>query len=250
MADHPILFSAPMIRALLDGRKTQTRRVMKPQPEPTGDGRWHVFNAGGGTSGISAEDMPTCALDYLRIGVGDRLWVRETWFIATQYSYGITPGGSEIAPPPLAHRNNDPVHYLADGDPPNCANRHYGPDGLRGGWFAAPDPYAIWDKKSSIHMPRWASRLTLIVTDVRVQRLQEISEEDAIAEGLEWVSPTWGIQGIANSWTGLAVEAYAALWDHINGTGAWETNPWIVAYSFSVNRCNIDQMEAVHADTA
>jgi hypothetical protein len=82
-------------------------------------------------------------------------------------------------------------------------------------------------------MPRWASRITLEVTEVRVQRLQEISAEDAVAEGLEWVSPTFGIHGLAASWSGDPRESYRALWDSINGERApWESNPYVWALTF------------------
>ncbi len=215
MTDRPILFSGPMVRALLDGRKTQTRRDLTKTfaryPQLEGyetngtlkpiDGRsvpcvefvhsnlglWHPEENPSGRSGWYVP---------LKAAVGDRLWVKESWWIATMYSYGTTPGGCEISPPPLAHRKRDPVHYDADGNPPNVGNRTYGPEGLRGGSFAAPDPYAVWLKKPSIHMPRWASRLTLIVSDVRVERLQDISEEDAIAEGMVQpkVGPGWPVQ--------------------------------------------------------
>lgn len=226
MADRPILFSAPMVRALLDGRKTQTRRVIKP--EPLGnfggierDGSW-LFTKG-------------CAYGKIKpsFAVGDRLWVRESWWIATRYSCGSTPGGCEIPPPPLAHRKGNPVHYSADGNPPNCANRVYGEDGLRGGAFAAPDPYAIWIKKPSIHMPRWASRLTLIVADVRVERLQDISGEDAVAEGVRSRLPD----------NGVAQQDFADLWSAINGAASWHANPWVVAVSFDVRRSNIDEVQ-------
>ncbi|MGX5719870.1 hypothetical protein [Shinella zoogloeoides] len=228
MADRPILFSGPMVRAILDDRKTQTRRTLNPQPDDIIEGQ------------IPAR---------LRIAVGDRLWVRESWWIATMYSYGTTPGGCEIDPPPLAYRRRDPVHYAADGNPPNVGNRTYGPEGLRGGSFAAPDPYAVWLKKPSIHMPRWASRLTLTVTNVRVERLQDCSEADAIAEGIERHKSGWMPCSTA-FYDGDGVTpanyhadpriSYMQLWDRINGRGAWDANPWVAAYTFTVERRNID----------
>ncbi|OWK23742.1 hypothetical protein AJ87_29455 [Rhizobium yanglingense] len=91
-------------------------------------------------------------------------------------------------------------------------------------------------------MPRWMSRLTLVVKAVKVERLHDISREDAIAEGLEWVTPTYGIAGIASTWNGDPRESYFALWDHINGAGAAAKNPWVVAYAYTVHHGNIDQI--------
>lgn len=201
MADRPIIFSGPMVRALLAGRKTQTRRLA--------------------TSPLA------------NVEVGDRLWARESWWVATRYSYGTTPGGSDLPPPPLAQRGGDPVHYAADGDPPNCVNRHHGPEGLRGGWFAAPDPYAVWHRKPSIHMPRWASRLTLVVEALRFERLQEISAADAEAEGTERGSMSW-------------IGAYHALWDSLHNCEGerWADDPAVVALTFRVERGNIDRIAA------
>lgn len=203
MTDRPIIFSAPMIRALLDGRKTQTRRVLNPQP--SGDGLYYDISA---------------AKRALKVCKGDWLWVREACAIVGNVDPGF-------------------VLYRANGYEAEC-ERH---------GFDKPLPRESdvrW--RPSIHMPRWASRITLIVTDTRVQRLQEISEEDAIAEGIYWTEQFEG-------WTsGAGVDescdyhgakpalSYAKLWDRINGPGAWEANPWVAAYSFTVHKRNIDAM--------
>jgi hypothetical protein len=107
----------------------------------------------------------------------------------------------------------------------------------------------------SIHMPRAASRITLDVTDVRVERLQDISEADALAEGLNCaprsaINFTTGgydpgfryADGTFSNFPGAYRRAWAELWDSINGPGAWDANPWVVVYSFSVHPCNIDQL--------
>jgi hypothetical protein len=242
MTETPILFSGPMIQALLreadqpGSGKTQTRRAISDRlQERYGD--YDDWCRAVGSAGIptSRQWEKEFYLDRVPYAVGDRLWCREAWWIATRYSYGTDPSGEELGPPPLASRQRDPVHYASDGDPPNCANRHYGETGLRNGAFAAPDPYAVWSKRPSIHMPRWASRLTLIVTDVRVQRLQDISEEDAMAEGPDLdrgdgrLNPTYRL-------------AFSNLWDSINGPGAWARNDWVAAYSFTVHRANIDAL--------
>lgn len=153
MADRPIIFSSPMVRALLAGTKTQTRRLLKPQPGDMDrpfameDGTWHVTDS----RGCNMSPLP------VRYAVGDRLWVREAFIGARGYDDD-----------PPSRFGNKPIWYCADG---------------------APDREKWWHLSNrlrpSIHMPRWASRLTLTVTEVRVQRLQEISEEDAIAEGAE-----------------------------------------------------------------
>lgn len=191
MADRPILYSAPMIRALLAGTKTQTRRLCKWTPALMPDGKK-----------ISNE----------AILPGDRLWVRES----------------------LRADNNDQgvqwITYAADGSLPVIGHTLWG-------WKR--------DTLPSIHMPRWASRLTQIVTDVRVQRLQDISEEDAQAEApprcltVGWSSAIGSPIRMPEPWK----SAYRHLWDSINGPGSWDANPWVSAISLKTYHCNIDKME-------
>lgn len=200
MTDRPILFSAPMVRALLAGSKTQTRRVMTPQPELLDTGRYHVFNRGGGSFGLEEDEVGAAAVDYLRISVGDRLYVRE------------------------AHKLIDKhVDYRADF-----------PEGRQ--------HFFTW--RPGIHMPRWASRITLTVTDVRVQRLQEISDDDAFAEGIPTDSPVAGTEIDIDGfwWAGAARARYRKVWETINGPGSWGANPWVACYSFRVIHKNIDAM--------
>lgn len=229
MADHPILFSAPMVRALLDGRKTQTRRVIKPQPVLDENGRsWRWDGRNGsfvGAMGTHFPDFPATAIRHSRIKAGDRLWVREEWS-GDFASHSIKP--SERHP-------SDCLWFWADGNPDD------------GDW-ERPRP--------SVHMPRWASRLTLTITDVRVERLQDISEADAVAEGIAefpCLGPNRGPD--ATFWTagdgtkadGAALSARLAfrnLWESINGESAWEANPWVAAYTFTVERKNIDEVPA------
>ncbi|MDX0424475.1 hypothetical protein GOC88_16575 [Sinorhizobium medicae] len=207
MADRPILFSGPMIRANRAGIKTNTRRAFN-LPKWAEPGTLEIDDDGpyaiASVSGCLAK-VPT------PINVGDRLWVREEF----SGPYHFKP---KVNPPATWPVDCD-VWYWADGNP----------------------DHADWTKpKRAMHMPRWMSRLTLVVTGVKVERLQDISREDAIAEGLEWVAPTYGISGIASTWNGDARESYFALWDHINGTGAAAKNPWVVAYAYTVRHCNID----------
>lgn len=215
MADRPILFSGPMVRAILDGRKTQTRRVLKPAKGLT---LGEVLDEGERNG-----SMISCARHQVQeppFAPGDRLWVREA------FSYETLDVDRDGFMPPW---------YWADGNPTS-------------GDFTRPKP--------SIHMPRWASRLTLIVTDVRVQRLQEISEDDAKAEGIErmktgrgYYDPTVSKAMVrAGVWHRKAAHAFEALWDSLNakrGFG-WEANPWVVAVTFTVSKTNIDQLEANH----
>lgn len=196
MTDRPILFSAPMIRAILEGRKTQTRRVLKPRGPNVIVGCYEWNNA--------ARAM----LPIPRYAVGDRLWVREA-----------------------LHRNpvTGIVNYDADGV---CL-------------FDATAQAKAWkrDFRPGIHMPRWASRITLIVTDVRVQRLVDISCADAIAEG---IAPAANSQTIDCD-TPDPRDGFRSLWDSINASRpecSWSDNPWVCAVSFRVVKANIDQAEA------
>jgi hypothetical protein len=199
MKERPILFSAPMVRAILEGRKTQTRRVVKPQPSPSSDSVWL------GTDGIWRFSHPTlrgpvsheaddvrCPYGY----PGDRLWVRETIELQT------------------LHGNNFPSPvYSSDG-------AHV----MDGNGKASNHEFMRRRVTPSIHMPRWASRILLEVVSVRVERLQEISEADAKAEGVDGIK----YFGLDRSNT----RAYSELWESINGPESWDANPWVWCVEF------------------
>ena len=216
MKEHPILFSGPMVRAIMDGSKTQTRRVINPQPKVVHD----FYPDGTLETEVLLRNGGRIRCPY---GVrGDRLWVRETWGRG-----------------PYAHLSGHvPVLYKV------------GPPSID------PDHPVKW--KPSIHMPRWASRITLEVVDLAVQPIQTISEEDAIAEGVEqlfseaelakhpecWCDPMpyknylWhGLpgrrcnEGFSSKRT--ARESFASRWDSINADRApWSSNPWVWAVTF------------------
>jgi len=195
--DRPIIFSAPMIRALLEGRKSQTRRRIVTDQS--------LIN-------FRPDGTPGKVAPNKRYNLGDRLWVRE--------NHALVGGG-------------DP------GIPIYAAN--WREDARARGFDNIPDKPPRWTP--SIHMPRWACRLTLIVTDVRVQRIQDISEDDAIAEGVQATAGGWfsAAEGHASA---TQRGAFALLWATINGPDAWTSNPWVVAVSFKTIRANIDAPEA------
>jgi hypothetical protein len=203
--ERPILFSGEMVRAILDGRKAQTRRVVKPQPRD-----WTTDDAGRLWPAVERRglcDLATCPYG----NPGDHLWVRETF--RTLSCAGV---GEPIE-----------VQYRAGGIEERVTDRPTGRD-----WMPSPsgpgqptNPNAPrWS--ASIHMPRWASRLTLEVEAVRVERLQDITEADAQAEGL---IPAWAVGDVE----GTARDAFADGWDTINGKRApWASNPWCWVVSF------------------
>lgn len=227
MSDKPIIFSAPMIAALLAGTKTQTRRVLKPQPvvdgtTVTSPPHFH-FHA------KSVEERDRYLADISAYAPGDRLWVREAHAMLPATAYRASIGVGTIA-----QREHPTDGYTAAV--------------FREGFDRSGRPR--W--RPSIHMPRWASRLTLVVSDVRVQRLNDISKDDAKAEGLTR-NPLAGPQATALDcdWSfggsmghGSAVSAFAALWETIHGPGSWTANPWVCALTFDVLRCNIDDAGA------
>lgn len=215
MTDRPIIFSAPMVRALLDGRKTQTRRLAK-FVQPDGDG-WHIRGAGGGIVGADDDIVGTFGRDYAPYAVGDRLYVREAWRTGLAYE--------DLSPSMMG--GEEPVLFECDGTTERWTRGSSEPGRIR----------------ASMHMPRWASRLTLFVQDMRVQRLQEISEADAIAEGVKLIGIEYGVPGVRETWNEkhCAVAAFRALWESLHGAGSWAANPWVVAVTFRVARGNIDE---------
>lgn len=238
MTDRPILFSAPMIRALIAGRKTQTRRLLKlpkktfsggPIYERPDMGGWEPTTSGGGGCfiiGNQGERIPypeRVAIWHKTTGVcmetpwqpGDRLWIRETWTATGTGVWTIADARARIA-------TDQRIVYRADGGD--------------GPWW------------SSLFLPREFSRLTLTVTDVLVQQLQDISEDDAQAEGIWQVKSDdedngcftyLGASDFVGCWS--AKSAFAKLWDSLNAKRApWASNPWVCALTFTVGRHNID----------
>lgn len=226
MSVKPILFSGPMIRALLEGRKTQTRRIIKPQPgaDVTSAGVISRSDVGktdewSWLSGVPG-DVDTWGFEgdfKTRYQPGDLLWVRETWGINNYEYFG--------EPIPKARPDDLASEQMV--------------------YFATEDDCEILSdmpKRPSIYMPRWFSRLTLEVTNVRVQRLWEITEEDAEGEGAWHWAEAYDDARVMDT----PREAFAHLWDSINemrGFG-WGANPWVAAITFAVNEINVDALIA------
>lgn len=208
MKERPILFSAPMVRAILEGRKTQTRRAVKPQPyiDTMGNFCWNGSNFGQDFNGplIQSIASPIPSSKTKRVlcpygRAGDRLWVREA-FMHEPADYCWEASVSIPVRP--AH-----TIYRADSDPNGEAK------GI--GW------------KPSIHMPRNLSRIDLEITGVCVERLHEINEADALQEGVTFPTPVK--PGRPER---MARDAYMELWEQINGDGSWDANPWVWVVEF------------------
>jgi hypothetical protein len=233
MTTRPILFSGPMVRGLLEDRKTQTRRIVKPQParHESWDWSWPVLRPGvtPGTRICWRDDIRQPNLfPYCPYGVpGDLLWVRESG---------------------LEHRA---VHlFTHDATPGTWWTDDHG--GRYGATYSAAitrDSLLRTHRvRPSIHMPRWASRLTLEITDVRVERLQDISPEDADAECFGGMFPGQVLPelfpGPRDQWAHLSIpQCYGRLWESINGPGSWDANPWVWAVSFKVHAANVDTFD-------
>ena len=201
MKERPILFNGAMVRALLDGRKTQTRHIYKNQKHP---------DTGCDMAACELVREPQHVIDRASPygASGDQLWVRETW--KTDASLNCKS--------PVAFCKW-PVQYDADGAILKCGSFYGNTDGKT---------------RASTHMPRWASRIMLEIVSVRVERLQDINEADARAEG---------VAGEPCDHKRLSCEdigccdptargMYGALWDQINGAGTWAANPWVWCVKF------------------
>lgn len=237
--DKPILFNGDMVRAILAGTKKQTRRLVKlPFDEFCGKDRVELsfckIADGSGVFRVWETEYPEEGSTEIKpqYQVGDRLWVRETYYCdhyaandyeATRSPYiGKKPTDSECVAEWLGE-DNQHMYYRADVESGKFQDA---------GYFSEPGSY--W--KPSIHMPRWASRITLKVTGVRVERLQDISEEDAKAEGIyknEW-GYDWKEKSGKDLVLGAAKFAFANLWIFINGSESWKSNPWVWVYDFEV----------------
>lgn len=210
--ERPILFKSEMVRAILEGRKTQTRRVVNPSIAQSewlsqdflNRASFRVLHKNGNAQfdypDSDASNPLTCIKSPYGVP-GDRLWVRERFCIPSK----------KVCP------DQKPI-YAADGD--------------------APSLKTIW--KPSIHMPRWASRITLEVTDIRVERLTDISEADALAEGIKRTGVQHYFGGAPHRVHGCPTHhptagmAFKTLWEYIYGPGSWALNPWVWVYSFDV----------------
>lgn len=241
MKTSPILFSAPLVRAILDGSKTQTRRVAKPQPPQNRDFLGSDFgvcrSVADGIKMFSQNDyprLPKHPTDWDLVGsvgvardagfpmtyrspwggAGDRIWVRETW-----YCDDFTSERRVTSEPTKAQAAEwrESLYFRADGEPD----------------FEGGDGPVPW--KPSIHMPRWASRLTLEIVDVRLEQLQSITDADALAEGISRDTVIDLAAAIGRE-PGAARRGFQALWDGIYGgtSSVWEKNCWVWAVSFKV----------------
>lgn len=235
MTDRPMIFSAPMIQALLAARKTQTRRLYKPMNRwVMQEGREVRQHEGQWCHFLRGAELP---MERLRLpyAVGDRIWARET------HQFAMSGDG------PCVLMRATGSRWSPDWTGPDeGAGPSYDYDRCPGDYarWAADVESADGPWRSPIHMPRWASRLTLVVTHVRVERLNDISEDDARDEGVEPICD----HGVGNTY--LHSIAYAQLWDRLHGEGAWRLNPWVAAISFRVHQANIDTLPADALDIA
>ncbi|HBZ1356325.1 TPA: hypothetical protein MJE60_18985 [Klebsiella pneumoniae] len=245
MTERGMIFNAEMVRAILDGRKTQTRRIMKPQPEPCPrGGHWwpsNVFktmlhveeemqNGKGGWGGLVGYACPFG-------DVGDRIWVREAYRFPASLDDISPTGVGEMAVATGYRKPWAPTFYEFTGT-------------FSDGWKGFETPPKVSDAgklRPSIHMPRWASRILLEITDVRVERLNAISPEDAESEGLErtnftgfgdepglpsYPEPDVYFDPLKKQWKEYPPEAFAGLWESIYGEGSWQANPWVWVIEF------------------
>ena len=214
--ERPILFSAPMVRALLDGSKTQTRRIVKPQP--IGE---MCFESGP----PDYKNVYAILNDEKRIPCpygqpGDRLWVKEA-----HYSFGhwVRDGLTKAGKPKWKFVRDSKETLF---QPPE-------------GWLShrakSSPKIPAWYKRSSLFLPRWASRITLEITGVRVEQLQDIhhNKADLLAEGIT-LPPSELYQDINTS--DKLERQYTKLWESINGTGSWDKNPWVWVIEFKGGR--------------
>lgn len=246
MIERPILFTGPMVRAILAGNKTQTRRVVKlPHTNPLG--QWEPTTVGGPgvrfSDGTPAPEQP--AIWHTRTGdallcpygqPGDRLWVREAFRFAASLD--------RLSPNDVGEKAIDAGYNTP------WAPTQFEADGRRAGaWHGFDTPPTVTTPgklRPGIHMPRWACRLVLGVTGVRVERLNDISNQDVDAECFGGDYPTRVLPdlfpGQPDDWAHLSMkQCFQRLWESINGPGSWDANPWVWVVEF--RRADTDKKE-------
>jgi hypothetical protein len=227
MKAKPILFSEPMVRAILEGRKTQTRRIMKPQPSAEWNAfdyddvhrivddepqlekviGWGVSNEDGDEAYVSPYGQP-----------GDLLWVREEYY---QFGHWEPVLGAKTKTGRQKRKFVVDTNGFLFEAPSEC----------RKGIHHKDPATPAWHKRRARFMPRRASRITIEITNVRVERLQNISEEDARSEGIP-----------NREYCRFPVDSYRELWGNINGVGSWEANPWVWVIEFKHHHMNVDEL--------
>lgn len=216
----PMLFSGPMIRAIKAQRKTQTRRIIKPQPADYSD---PLISFAFGRAQYSWRDH--------RKGNGDLIWFEPRW----------QRGDIVWVRETFAHVGSvDPQIFITRADYPDCVPRGY--ENL------PADSDIKWCP--SIHMLQRDSRITLEIMDHRVERLNDITDQDAIAEGIYYDEERRAWRYDPAACAPSPVAAYAALWDHINGPGSWAKNPWVTVTDFSAQFCNVKEVTDALAQVA
>lgn len=258
MKNKPTLFSAPMVRAILNRRKTQTRRIISKQPASKESYLHDVVASSDrrreGKCHWNGEELdvfkPYCRAGYL-------LWIKETWKVGAwsedhgtiAVDYRASP---ELTKTPWSYPEDQfEKYWIAISD----ELQEKGIDPCEEGYYSWKPGESPMKWKPSIFMPKWASRITLRVTAVRVERLQDISEEDAVAEGLEYreeithddthiayfknyLQPTYKadldgeVIDVANEIEDDPIESYKTLWQSINGKESWDQNPWVWVIEF------------------
>jgi len=193
MITRPILFSSAMVRALLDGSKTQTRRALKVRCQEIGEREDGSLWPWSDNPDTAADHWHACPYGQ----PGDRLWVRESWKAHTTFDH-------------LPPRDIPETHV----------------------WYLADDGYKAQSRtRASMHMPRWASRILLEIVSVRIERLQDISEKDARAEGVT-IEERHMAGYCAGQFLPPSIRAYRDLWESISGDGSWGANPWVWVVEF------------------
>ncbi|HBQ8658989.1 morphogenetic protein [Klebsiella pneumoniae] len=205
ITERGMIFNAEMVRPLLSGRKTQTRRIIKPQPEATLSGSLSGKWLSRPLNGLLLPKIEDIAIHCPFGVVGDRIWVRET-FQGPLFDYDLM---DSYCKDPTPFEKPEFCVYKADGVP---APEFYDAD---------DELHCCW--RPSIHMPRWASRILLEITNVRVERLKSISDGDAIREGCSTADMKSG---------DCVADVFARLWASIYGDESWNSNPWVWVIDF------------------